>query len=142
MITPVLLPFQSSMLLIISGLLMKGLGAGPLISCSYTACLKAAKSSGRPDDSKTYSLVSTIVSLSIPLGLVITRHTLSVILFFNSNFVGGLSAPILYSEFGMVNSASVFMMIFTSLALTCAILDRRRARIQFSDIHYERLSSS
>lgn len=69
LVGPALLFIKSNVTMVIIGLLLKGLGAGPLISCSYTSCLKAAKFyAGRTSDFKTYTLVSTIISFSIPLG--------------------------------------------------------------------------
>lgn len=65
---PVALPLNKSIVAIVFSLLIKGIGAGPLISCSYSSILKVALAAGREDDSKTYTLVSTIVSFSIPLG--------------------------------------------------------------------------
>ena len=65
---PILLPMTKSIIAIVLALLIKGIGAGPLISCSYSSILKVALAAGREDDSKTYTLVSTIVSFSIPLG--------------------------------------------------------------------------
>lgn len=60
---------EPKLYLVVIGLLLKGIGAGPLISCSFSACLKAAKIyAGRRDDFQTYTLVSTIISFSIPLG--------------------------------------------------------------------------
>ena len=69
LIGPAFMILKPSLVMVIIGLLLKGLGAGPLISCSYTSCLKAAKLyAGRESDFKTYTLVSTIISFSIPLG--------------------------------------------------------------------------
>lgn len=63
------MPFKPEVWIIIIALLLKGVGAGPLICCSYSACLRAAKmEANMPDDFRTYTLVSTIVSFSIPLG--------------------------------------------------------------------------
>lgn len=68
LIAPVIISSEPSVSAIVAGLLLKGLGAGPLISCSYTACLKAARHAGRCEDSRTYTLISTIVTFSIPMG--------------------------------------------------------------------------
>ena len=68
LIAPVLVASKPTVLSIVAGLLLKGLGAGPLISCSYTACLKAARDAGRHEDSRTYTLISTIVTFAIPVG--------------------------------------------------------------------------
>lgn len=65
---PIIIPINKTIVAIVFSLLLKGIGAGPLISCSYSSILKVALASGREDDSKTYTLVSTIVSFSIPLG--------------------------------------------------------------------------
>lgn len=70
LMAPVIVASEPSVMAIVAGLLLKGLGAGPLISCSYTACLKAAREAGRTEDSRTYTLISTIVTFSIPLGSV------------------------------------------------------------------------
>lgn len=75
LMAPVILLSEARVAAIVAGLLLKGLGAGPLISCSYTACLKAARdSAGRSEDSRTYTLVSTIVTFSIPVGYVQCMH--------------------------------------------------------------------
>ena len=68
LMAPVLVASKASVAGIVAGLLLKGLGAGPLISCSYTACLKASRAAGHMDDSRTYTLTSTIVAFSIPAG--------------------------------------------------------------------------
>ena len=66
---PVLNNSDASLSRIIVGLLLKGFGAGPLIACSFSSCLHAAKLyAHRDDDFRTYTLVSTIISFSIPLG--------------------------------------------------------------------------
>lgn len=68
MFAPIFLPIDKTVVTIVASLLIKGVGAGPLISCSYSSILKAALAAGREDNSKTYTLVSSIVSFSIPLG--------------------------------------------------------------------------
>lgn len=100
------LHWQPKVGLIVAGLLLKGLGAGPLISCSYSAALRAAKSSGLPEDFRTYSLVSTLVSFSIPLG----------------NLVGGVTTGIMTENLGMRISTAVYAGIFLVLGIICLIV--------------------
>lgn len=89
--------------LIVGGLLLKGLGAGPLISCSYSAALRAARRSGLPEDFRTYSLVSTLVSFSIPLG----------------NLLGGFTTGIMTEKLGMRISTTVYGSVFLFLTFIC-----------------------
>ncbi|GFY64103.1 MFS-type transporter SLC18B1 [Trichonephila inaurata madagascariensis] len=100
------LRLQPKIVLIVVGLLLKGLGAGPLISCSYSAALKAARRSGLPEDFRTYSLVSTLVSFSIPLG----------------NLLGGVTTGIMTENLGMRVSTTVYGGIFLALAIICFIV--------------------
>ncbi|GIY60895.1 MFS-type transporter SLC18B1 [Caerostris darwini] len=100
------LNMKPKIVLIVVGLLLKGLGAGPLISCSYSAALKAARKSGLPEDFRTYSLVSTLVSFSIPLG----------------NLVGGVTTGIMTENLGMKVSTTVYGGIFLLLAIICLIV--------------------
>lgn len=109
LITPIILPISPSISMVVFGLLLKGIGAGPLISCSYTGCLKATKESDKIEESKAYTLASTIISFSIPLG----------------NFFGGLSAPVMFKHWGMPFSSSAYMTVFSILAVACAYLDRK-----------------
>ncbi|KAI1295394.1 MFS-type transporter SLC18B1 [Halotydeus destructor] len=98
--------FETNLKVVIIGLLLKGVGAGPLISCSYSSCLKAAKLyANRNEDFKTYTLVSTIISFSIPLG----------------NLIGGFSAGVLYEHFGMQRSSTAFVVLFSILSMLCLI---------------------
>ncbi|KAG8184733.1 hypothetical protein JTE90_019335 [Oedothorax gibbosus] len=97
------LNMQPKVALIVAGLLLKGLGAGPLISCSYSAALRAAKSSGLPEDFRTYSLVSTLVSFAIPLG----------------NLVGGFTTGIMTENLGMRISTTFYSGIFLILTFIC-----------------------
>ncbi|CAL1265538.1 unnamed protein product [Larinioides sclopetarius] len=100
------LQLQPKVGLIVAGLLLKGLGAGPLISCSYSAALRAARASGLPEDFRTYSLVSTLVSFSIPLG----------------NLLGGVTTGIMIENLGMRVSTTVYGGIFLVLAIICLIV--------------------
>ncbi|XP_076318373.1 MFS-type transporter SLC18B1-like [Tachypleus tridentatus] len=92
--------------LVTAGLLLKGLGAGPLISCSYSACLRFARQKGGfLEDFRTYSLVSSIISFCIPLG----------------NLIGGFSAGVMLENLGMSWSTTVLAFVFTGLAICCLV---------------------
>ncbi|XP_022246736.1 MFS-type transporter SLC18B1-like isoform X2 [Limulus polyphemus] len=98
------LPLSPKVWLVTVGLLLKGFGAGPLISCSYSACLRSARQKGGlPENFRTYSLVSSIVSFSIPLG----------------NLIGGFTAGVMLEELGMSWSTTIHAFVFASLAVAC-----------------------
>lgn len=127
LIGPAILPIKASIPLIVVGLLLKGLGAGPLISCSYTSCLKSVRERYPADDpSKTYSLVSSVVSFSIPLG----------------NLVGGFTAGILYEHLGMSYSCTLFASIFTFLSIICGIQQVHKWQTDSRRLYYQLLEQS
>lgn len=114
--------------LIVAGLLLKGLGAGPLISCSYSAALRAARRSGLPEDFRTYSLVSTLVSFSIPLG----------------NLLGGFTTGFMTENLGMRISTTVYGAVFLFLAFICFIIHaiERYSLQKEQEIKWQRLKQN
>ncbi|RWS17751.1 MFS-type transporter-like protein [Dinothrombium tinctorium] len=97
---------ENQLFAVVVGLLLKGLGAGPLICCSYTACLKAITFRRlASQDFRTFTMVSTVISFSIPLG----------------NLIGGSTSGIMYEHFGMRLCAIIYAAIFLLLTVVCII---------------------
>ncbi|RWS20183.1 MFS-type transporter-like protein, partial [Leptotrombidium deliense] len=111
---------NAKLVTIIIGLFCKGLGAGPLISCSYTACLKSVtQNNGMIRDSKICTMVSSIISFAIPLG----------------NLLGGSTAGIMFEELGMKKCSIIYASMFLVLATICmfrVILDNYGSQFQYT----------
>ncbi|CAM1330804.1 Uncharacterised protein g10394 [Pycnogonum litorale] len=93
--------------IVVVALLIKGIGAGPLISCSLSSALRAALTKGKFDqDFRTCSLVSSSVTFAIPLG----------------NTIGSFVTGIMYTNIGMPYSVTVFAASFMLLAIVLIIM--------------------
>lgn len=99
------LPFQGSLLLVILGLVLHGLGIGARLVSSFTDALQTAISSGLPNDIETYGMVSGLWTSSFALGA----------------FIGPTVSGFLFDKYGFAN-ASLFLIILVFVMVVVELL--------------------
>ncbi|XP_065203816.1 MFS-type transporter SLC18B1-like [Planococcus citri] len=99
------MPFQGSLLLVIVGLFLHGLGIGARLVSSFADALQTAISSGLPNDIETYGMVSGLWTSSFALGA----------------FIGPTVSGVLYDQYTFAN-ASLFLIILVFVMVIIELL--------------------
>lgn len=92
---------KPNLVIIITALILLGLGLGAKLVCAFTGTLQDTKDRGFPPDLSTYGLISSMIASSQSLGA----------------FVGPSIGGYFFEEFGFRNSSMALLILETTLAI-------------------------